>query len=374
MQNDKLQKALEETTDSRNLFQSLYDFAPVGYFIFDKKGKITNVNLTGAKILEIPRNNLVSKLFSQFILNEDLSLFNLHFREIIKKKVCQNTCEIRLRKNNNQWIYVRLDNLLIKDNQGKFSECRSVIIDITKQKFHEDELIKARVEAEKANNFKSVFLANMSHELRSPLNAILGSTQFLKKELYDKYAFLFDNIEISGKMLIDTIHKIVDISRIHTGSFPLTLQKCNISRVITDCINSLEILAKQKNLTIEFQNNSSDIYIWADLYAISHALINILDNAIKYTAKGGVKVKLSRKNKEKVILEVSDSGIGIKKEIINGIFDEFFSPKDGLTRYYDGTGLGLVLAKKFINLCHGTISIKSNKKGTAISILLLVAK
>jgi nitrogen-specific signal transduction histidine kinase len=236
-------------------------------------------------------------------------------------------------------------------------------------------LEEAKREAEEANLLKSQFLASMSHELRSPLNAIFNYILFLKKKHYEQYSFLFEHVEVCTNHIMDTLKKIIDISRFHSNQFPYHPELCNIPKILSDTILTIEILALKKGLAITLNCEDADIYSRVDPYAISHAFINIIDNAIKYSEKGHIDIRLARVNPGKISIEFTDKGIGISEEFLSSIFDEFSKEINALTRRSDGTGIGMPLTKRLVVACGGTINIKSKKnRGTTVTIFLNEAK
>ncbi len=193
-----------------------------------------------------------------------------------------------------------------------------LIIDITTIKEAEENMKIAKEMAELANKMKDTFIANISHEIRTPLNAILGYTS-LVQETVEKYLvedekFYFDVIRSAGNRLMRTVEMIMNYSRIVSGDFPVNKQKLNLTQIIQNLYNEFSYTASIKNLDFKFENECGEVFIFADNYCTTQAIANVIDNAIKYTKNGFVKVKLKRDENQNLILEVEDTGIGISPE------------------------------------------------------------
>ncbi len=270
---------------------------------------------------------------------------------------------LNLRKDGTEFP-IFLSTTTVRDGIGTPIAMLGVCSDITERKQQQEALLRAQREAERANRLKSEFLANMSHEIRTPVNIVLGCADLIEehipKDIHDEFSNFFASIGQSGKRLLDTIQKIIDISRFHISDFPLLFEDVHMSRVVEEVTRSLDVLARARGLILSVHDESGEIVIRGDMYAVTHALTNVIENAIKYTETGRIDVTV-RSDAEHVEVEVRDTGIGISSEYLPFIFDEFSQEKGGYGRPYEGTGLGLALTSKFIESCGGTITVASEK-------------
>lgn len=260
------------------------------------------------------------------------------------------------------------------DKSGKSAGIIGVATDITKRRLAEKELIQAKELAEQSNRLKDAFIANMSHEIRTPLNGILGLSSVVKN-LYSDYLrddenLIFDGIENSGKRLIRTVDMILNYSRIQTGEFPVSPNEMELSLICKNLISEFNFIAESKSIELSFNNKlNCAITIIADEYSIINSISNLIDNAIKFTDHGFVKVTLYKGDNEEVLIDIKDSGIGISSEYIKHLFEPYQQENIGYGRAYEGIGLGLSIVKKFLNLNGADIFVKSEKgKGSLFTI------
>ena len=225
------------------------------------------------------------------------------------------------------------------------------------------DLAAARDEAVDANHHKTAFLANMSHELRTPLNAVIGFSEVLVERVFgdlnDKQEEYLNDIHNSGKHLLALINDILDLSKIEAGRLELSLSTCDVPVVLESSLAFTRERAATQGVSLTQQIASDVGAVVADERKLKQILINLLTNAVKFTKEGGaVTVKASCEGEE-LEISVTDTGIGIAPENHTLIFEEFRQTSDDYSRAQEGTGLGLALTKRLVELHGGRIWVES---------------
>lgn len=236
----------------------------------------------------------------------------------------------------------------------------------------DEELKDALQKAEHANFLKNAFLGNMSHEIRTPLNGILGFSSLLETELAllentDLYEYA-NSIQKSGERLLHLLNNIIDISRLEANDIEMNITACELSEIIDNVIETNKFRANDKGLKIVKDLKPS--VILADKPTLIRVLNELVDNALKYTEKGFIKITVSiNSENNKAIIIIKDSGIGIDSNYLPHIFEAFRQESLGYTRQYQGAGLGIPLAKRLIDKMGGSFKLNSEKSiGTEITI------
>lgn len=252
-----------------------------------------------------------------------------------------------------------------------------VALDISPQKEMEENLRKSMQEAEESNKLKSIFLANMSHEIRTPLNSIIGFSEILNELIKnDVQKGYLSSIISSGKSLLSIINGILDISKIESGKINLDKEPVNIKNIINELIPIFESECHKKGIEFITENNFElNAYISIDEEKIKQVLINLISNAIKFTEEGYIKVTtnlfVNNNNHVDCIIKVEDSGIGIEDSQKDKIFEIFSQADQQDNKKFGGTGLGLTISKRIVELHGGSIHVKSTKnKGSIFTVNL----
>lgn len=239
---------------------------------------------------------------------------------------------------------------------------------------NEKRLIDAMGEAKAANESKNEFLATISHELRTPLNAIIGFNQCLLMEMdgpiNEEQQISLEKIEKSSLHLLNLINDILDWTKIEAHRMELEIKSYNIVDIVKSCMDEMQSFAHQKGLKVNLSFPYAHMILKIDKVRMRQVLLNLLSNAIKFTKQGSITVTLLNEPLD-IIIHVNDTGIGLHPKEIAKIFQPFSQADSSITRKYGGTGLGLIISKKIIELHGGTISVESTKgKGSTFTIKL----
>lgn len=256
------------------------------------------------------------------------------------------------------------------------NECQYILViaqDLTGWKTREEELIKLKRQAEESNRLKTALLANLNHEIRTPLHGILGLAEIMRDELIlEEHKKITDDIRKAGKRLLNTLHSIIELSTLEAEQRNVNYAKISISEILSEVFEKYSHDAEAKGLYFQIENKCPQLKLHIDKLLLTEILGHLLDNAIKFTTSGGIKLEVENviENSESfAIIKIEDTGIGISKENIQNIFNEFRQESEGHGRYFEGMGLGLSLVKKMTSLMNGNVYVESEKnKGSIFTI------
>jgi PAS domain S-box-containing protein len=381
----RLRRALEEQQrseqalrDSEARFRSFMEHAPVEMVVKDLDGRIRMVSRAVEQIWDRPAEELLGRRTSDISDTPGVPVAEAMDREVVEtgRTVAR---EIYFPGWQSEWAYAV--KFPIKDACGRVVAVGSVALDIAAQKRVEQELVRAKEQAELANRAKSQFLANMSHELRTPLNAIIGFSEVIRDQMYgavgsDKYLRYAADIRESGGHLLGIVNSILDMSKIEAGIFELNEDPCDIGELIEGAARMVADRAEQSGVTLKQLVDPDLPPINVDERVLKQVILNLLSNAVKFTGTGGrVTIAAGRGPAGGLRLQVTDTGIGIPEDDLANVFDRFSQVENSYTRKYGGTGLGLHLTKKLVELHDGTIDLASTQgTGTIVTVTLPPAR
>jgi len=218
----------------------------------------------------------------------------------------------------------------------------------------------------KADKIKTDFLAQMSHEIRTPLNAIVGNVNYLNESFGEKMnqdaRECFEGIDLASGRIVRTIDLILNIAELQTSDYKPHYEKIDLdSKILKKLYQEHSLSAKQKGLEFIYICKEKETIITADEYSITQIFANLIDNAIKYTKKGKIEILLERNKTDNIVVEIKDTGIGIRKDFLPRLFEPFVQEEQGFSRSYDGNGLGLSLVKKYCEFNNSIIEVESEK-------------
>ena len=276
--------------------------------------------------------------------------------------------------------------MVVPQNYDKDGNVTSVLIanrDVTDEKLRElrqeEELREAKLKAECANKAKSSFLFNMSHDIRTPMNAVIGYAELASRHLQetDKLGRYLEKIQICGKELLSMLGNVLDLARIENNKVEMEYTISNVHECFENCVIMFQQQAESKNQTISLTEQIMYPYVYMDAPHLTEVCLNIISNAIKYTNTGGtISCNVVQKSCEKedwcnMIITITDNGIGMSEEFQKRIFETFERERNTTLSHIDGSGIGMGITKKLVELMDGTIEVKSKQgKGSAFTVTI----
>ncbi|MFP4448388.1 MAG: PAS domain S-box protein [Bacteroidales bacterium] len=364
-------KLKENEEKYRNIFESMYD---VYVEVEIDSETIVEISPSVKRILGYTRDEALGKTINNFLPKKEEGY---RLRKELDKKDRISDYEIVLKDVNGNLVFCSFSVRLVRDSFGNPEKIAGTLRDISQRKAYEKELKNAKEKAEAASKAKSEFLANMSHEIRTPMNGILGFSEVLLNKLKDPV--LRNHIEAimtSGKTLLALINDILDLSKIEAGKFQIILEPVQLPTIVEDIQHIFEkkISEKGLELLIDINTNMPDV-LMLDEVRIRQILFNLVGNAIKFTDKGQINLKIDTKFKGNetydLKLVVEDTGIGIPRKQQKHIFGAFQQNDGQDSRKYAGTGLGLNITQKLVETMDGEISVSSRiGKGSKFTVIL----
>lgn len=370
-----LDKSLKEKEESLEL---ALDGSELGYYDLNLITGTVSTNTTCYEILGYEKDDVIQdrKWWRDLIHPEDVEISNKVWIDYINGIKDNYQVEVRMRCKNGSYKWI-LDKckLFEVSNDGVPIRVVGTHMDITQRKSYEDAIIKAKEAAEESNSLKSNFLTNMSHELRTPLTGILGFSELLLSELENEdHREMVDLILKGGKRLTVTLNSILDLSRLESNQLDIIKDKINIIDIAEESVANFSKLASDKNLNLFFESKYQSVHCLIDEKILTDIFYNLLQNAITYTNSGEIKVTVKTvkmNNKDYAAISVKDTGIGIAKKFHKQIFEPFRQASEGLSRKFEGTGLGLTLTRKYVNMLDGNIELISDEgKGAEFIVTL----
>ncbi len=320
-----------------------------GVIALDEQKRIVDYNPAAAGIFRNLNNSAKGKLvdelegFPQGILGDD-----------VKGEFFLNDC------------FYQSHARQILDRFGKNAGYVVLILDVTETRNYIEEIKRVQKQAEQANVAKSAFLANMSHEIRTPMNAIVGLSDIIMEESRGRKVYEYAcDIKASSRNLLELINDILDLSKVEAGKMELIPTEYHVKALVNEVLSMMDVMASQRGLLVESKFDMSiPCRYLGDEGKIKQILINILNNALKFTEKGYVKISVAgmpgkTHDMEILVFKIEDTGCGIREEDIEGIFDNFRQVDSKRNRSVEGTGLGLAITRHFVNMMKGTIGVES---------------
>ena len=357
---DLLEKSKSALKRSKTIFKELSELSQAGIFLFNNSGFIYT-NPATSTITGYTSDELKTITIENLIHPDSLSYFKKN--NIISTQIKNKTTNFQLKLISKDKSIKWIDYSATKIDSIENNAAIGNFVDISQNKAHEKKLIAARKKAEESDELKSAFLANMSHEIRTPMNGVLGFVQLLKESSDPERNNKFLNIiESSAKQLLNIINDILDLSKIEAGQEKIKYSEINISQVFENIFElfKIQITSKNNEVNLILENNQTNDIIISDEKHLIQILNNLIGNALKFTEKGEISFGYKKK-KNTFIFYVKDTGLGIPEDKKNLVFIRFAQIHTYTKTTARGTGLGLPITKKLVEMLGGSIYFESKE-------------
>ncbi len=303
--------------------------------------------------------------FENLLHPEDHDRVMATLNDYLESRIPRYAVEFRFRHKDGSWRWILARGRALRDEHGKPYRMAGSHTDVTERKRDEEELRKARHDAESANHAKSAFLANMSHEIRTPMNGVIGMSELLlETSLNETQREYLEMLKHSADSLLELLNDILDFSKIEAGRMELDSHEFDLNEIVTEVAQAMGVRAFQKRLVL-LHHLSPEVpaRLIGDDGRLRQILINLIGNAIKFTHKGGVTIEVSVESETADLVtlhfKINDTGIGIANEMQESIFEAFTQAETSTSRRYGGTGLGLAICRDLVALMQGRIWVES---------------
>lgn len=355
--NTETDRIYTQIQDFKNMFSVIANYSKVGYGKYNlttKQGFVAGEwyhNLCENE--NTPLNQIIGTY--QTIYDEDRELLLNYLRNLTEGGVTTYSADIRIHSFDGQpkWLH---KNLIAEQNSSGEWEIVGINFDITREKEVEATLRDAKAKAEESNRLKSAFLANMSHEIRTPLNAIVGfSNMLMETEDKDEEREYYNIIEDNNNLLLQLINDILDLSKIEAGTLDFAYSDVNVNGVLMDIERSSRMRLQTEDVEIVFDEYLPECLMTTDKNRLTQVITNFVNNAMKFTSHGSIRMGYRLLDKETIYFYVSDTGTGISPEQQGLIFNRFVK----LDTMKQGTGLGLTICSTIVEKLGGHIGVES---------------
>jgi PAS domain S-box-containing protein len=376
-------RAVEALIDSERKYRELLEHANSIILHWTRDGRITFLNEFGQRFFGYSEEEIVGRHVVGTIVPESEST-GRDLRPLMDR-ICADPVAFEQNVNENmrrngEKVWIAWTNKVYLDDQGRVEGILSIGTDVTERKRADEELRRlnadlerrvlertadlaaAKERAESADRLKSAFLAAMSHEVRTPLNSIIGFTgivlQGLPGPLNDEQKKQLGMVQGSARHLLALINDILDLSKIEAGQLEIEARPFDAREAVESVVRLIAPLAEKKGLALTREVAPEVGEVTGDRRRFEQILINLVNNALKFSGKGEVRIECGVDGRE-LVTRVVDTGIGIRPEDLGKLFQAFRQIDTGLSRSYEGTGLGLSICKKLVEMLGGGISVES---------------
>ena len=363
LQNWENEKTKDRFIESEQRFIRVMQSINMFFFNLDLNGAFLSCNNYMLKHTGYTEKELIGKNAADLFVPDDDKAEAVNFvGELIKNKIDMYYHEEKIRTKDNKILHVMSHIMLAKDSDGNVNGISILAENVTEKNAIIAKLKEAKDKAEESNRLKSVFLQNISHEIRTPMNAIIGFISLLQDSPVDDETRnqYYEIISKSGERLLSTVNDLIDISQIETHQIKVNKSDVRLSEVLSNHLEASKYLAIKRGNKIVCTSKyfSSDTVLFTDEKMLNSIMVNLLNNAMKFTNNGTIEIG-SRDEGNDIVFYVKDTGIGIPKSRLEAIFDRFVQADLTISRPYEGSGLGLSIAKAYAEMLGGNLWVES---------------
>ncbi len=371
---EKIQTALSKVEEQKIHLENLINSTPAAIAVLDTNDVVIRINSKFTKLFGYSESQVIGEKISDLIVPKELFVEGklLSDESNLRKGISE---KITLRKNKDGHLInvLVIGSAILVDD--KFVGVYGIYQDISERMKYEEELLKSKEIAENADKLKSVFLAQMSHEIRTPINAMVSLASLLKddlKETVDEDQNLsLELINKAGNRIIRTVDLLLNLSELQAGTYQTIIKTFDIyTDVLSKLVVDYKKIAAERGIDLTIKVVTRETELNADSYTVNQIFTQLIDNAVKYTEKGNITINIKRNEKNNLIVEVADTGIGIADDYLSNLFEPFSQEEMGYSRKYEGNGIGLTLVKKYCDLNRAFIEVESIKdKGSTFRVI-----
>ena len=357
----KTNRVNRQLAEEKNKLQKYLNIAEVMFIVLNDKQEVKLINDKGAKVLGLEKEEIIGQnLIDNFIPKEDRSEVKAKAEQLFRgqQELVTNFETTMITEQGDERIII-WNCTVLKDEQGQVCEILNSGIDITKRRLLQEEL--------EYNKLKTQFFANLSHEFKTPLNLIFSALQMLEfaqqtksdsssEQGLGKYTAM---IKQNSYRLLRLVNNLVDITRINANSFELNFSNYDIVALLKNITLSVQEYVENKNRQLSFKTEVKTEIMACDFFSLERIMLNLISNAVKFTAEGDKIAVNLKKRADKIIITVADTGVGIPTAKQEAIFKQFRQVNKSFTRSHEGSGIGLSLVKSLVELHEGQIKVNS---------------